>query len=291
MNPLLVLALLFCGASAVRDDEAEAARLLKEKGAKISETKGVVTALEIDDCSGWTEEEFRRVGQLSHLKTLTVGPGLGDAALPLLAGLGELESLQTNLSQITDDGVKGLAALKSLKVLKFFHPGKQFSGTGLAALSGMPALERLTVAGSLEFNDDGMAAVAKLTRLKEFRSWHAGQTLEGVKKLKALPHLQQLTLGQRLAYKPPTTLADETLAVLAEMKSLESLQLEEARLKKDALIRLKELPALKKLVLAGIDIAQADVESLRAELPKVEIQWTAPNEVYLKRIRALFGTP
>jgi hypothetical protein len=255
---------------------------------KLVETKGVVTSAEIGDCSAWTEEDFRRVGQLSHLKTLAVGAGLGDAALPLWSGLGELESLQTNLSKITDDGVKGLAALRGLKTLKFFHPCKEFSGAGLAALSEMPALERLTVAGSLAFNDDGMAAVAKLTRLKEFRTWHAGQTIEGVKKLKELPNLQQLTLGQRLAYKPPTTLSDETLAVLAELKSLESLQLEEARLTKDALVRLKQLPKLKKLILEGIDLAEADVAALRAELPQADLKWTAPSEVYLKRIRALF---
>lgn len=269
-------------------DDAENVRLLKEKGVKITEAKGVATGAEVGDCTAWTEEDFKRLGQLSQLRTLSVGAGLGDASLPLLAGLVELESLQTNLAKITDDGVKGLAALKKLKVLKFFHPCKEFSGTGLAALAEMPALERLTVAGSLAFGDEGMAAVAKLTRLKEFRTWHAGQTIEGVKHLKALPNLQQLTLGQRLAYKPPTTLADDTLAVLAELKSLESLQLEEARLKKDALLRLKDLPALKKLILEGIEIAEADVASLRGELPKVEIKWTAPNETYLKRIRALF---
>ena len=286
MTTAILLVLLSCGA-----DDAEIVRLLKEKGVKVVETKGVATSAEVGDCSAWTEEDFRRLGQLSHLKTLSVGAGLGDPSLPLLAGLLELESLQTNLSKITDGGIKGLAALKGLKVLKFFHPCKEFSGAGLAALSELPALERLTVAGSLEFNDDGMAAVAKLTRLKEFRTWHAGQTIEGVKKLKELPNLQQLTLGQRLAYKPPTTLSDETLAVLAELKSLESLQLEEARLSKDALLQLKKLPALKKLLLEGIEIAETDVAAIRAELPKVELKWTAPNETYLKRIRALFGPP
>jgi hypothetical protein len=112
-----------------------------------------------------------------------------------------------------------------------------------------------------------------------------------VKKLKDLPNLKQLTLGQRLAYKPPTTLSDETLAVLAEMKTLETLQLEEARLKPEALRRLKEVPELKKLVLEGIDIPEADIEALRRDMPKVEIKWTRPNEVYMKRIQALFGTP
>src|SRR6185369_14534114 len=107
--------------------------------------------------------------------------------------------------------------------LKFFHPCKAFSGAGLAQLTELPNFERLTVAGSLAFNDEGMAAVAKLTRLQEFRTWHAGPTTEGVKRLKELTNLKSLHLGQRLTYKPPACPSDETLAVLAELKSLETL--------------------------------------------------------------------
>jgi len=270
-------------------DDAEIARLLKEKGAKIGETKGAITTLDAADCSAWTEADFRQLGQLTHLKSLSLGRGVTDTTLPLFCGLPELEVLQTNESQVSDDGIKALARLTSLKNLKLFHPGKAFTGTGLAQLAGMPNLERLTVAGSLAFGDEGMAAASKLTRLKELRTWHAGQTLEGVKKLKELKNLKNLTLGQRLAYTPPTTLSDETLAVLAELASLETLQLEEARLKLEALGQLKALANLKKLILAGIDLPEADVERLRSEMPKVEIQWTRPSEVYLKRIEKLFG--
>ena len=153
----------------------------------------------------------------------------------------------------------------------------------------LPHLERLTVAGSLAFNDEGMAAVARLTRLQEFRTWHAGATQEGVKKLKSLTNLKSLYLGQRLTYTPLACPNDDTLAIVAEMKSLESLQLDEARLSFAALQRLRQLPALKKLTLGGIDIPPADVERLKKELPTVKIEWTEPSEVYRKRIRALFG--
>ena len=272
-----------------RADEAELARQLKEKGATLSETKGVVTSFEALDCTKWADEDFRKIGGLSHLKMLSFGPGLGDASLALLTGLPELEYFSSNLSTLSDEGVKSLARFHALKNVKFFHPGKTFSGAGLSVLAELPNLERLTVAGSLAFNDEGMAAVAKLTRPKEFRTWHAGHTLEGVKHLKSLGALTSLTVGQRLSYTPPTSLSDETLAVLAEMKSLESVRLEEARLNFDSLIRLKELPALKKLVLEGIDLPEPDLERFRKELPKVEIQWTAPNETYRKRIDKLFG--
>lgn len=284
MRLAMVLVLLMAPA-----DDAEIARFLREKGVKVVETKGTVTSLEVGDCSAWTDDDFKKVAQLSGLKSLSFGKGLKDDSLPLLAGLSELESLQTNLALITDDGVKALAACKSLKVLKFFHPCKEFSGSGLAALAEMPSLERLTVAGSPAFTDVGMAAVGKLTRLQEFRTWHAGQTLEGVKHLRNLTGLKSLTLGQRLAYKPPTTLSDETLPILAELKTLETLQLEEARLKRESLCLLKGLPELKKLTLQGIDLPDAEVGLLRGDLPRVEIQWTRPNDAYMKRIQALFG--
>lgn len=286
---LALLALPFCSGPA-RADEAEVARLLKEKGATVTETKGVVTAVDAGDCSKWSDEEFRQLVQLAHLRNLSFGPGLKDASLALLSGLTELEYFSTNLSLISDDGVKGFAPFKKLKVLKFFHPAKAFTGAGLAQLADMPDLERVTVAGSLSFGDEGMAALGKLTRLKEVRTWHAGVTLEGVKKLSDLKNLKSLTLGQRLAYKPPTSLADDTLAVLAELKSLESLQLEEARLTFEALTRLKQLPELKKLNLEGIDLPEADLERLRGELPRVEIKWTKPSDIYMKRIQQLFGS-
>jgi len=275
---MILLMLLILAA----DDEA--ARQLRDKGVKIT-----ATSAEVGDCSKWADDDFKLLARLTKLKSLSFGQGLGDAHLPLLAGLTEVESLSTNLSVITDDGVGSLAAFKNLKILKFFHPCKAFTGSGLAKLAALEKLERLTVAGSLAFDDAGMAAVGKLTRLKEFRTWHAGQTLEGVKHLKSLTTLKNLTLGQRLAYKPPTTIADDTLAVLAELKSLETLELQEARLKRESLAQLKALTGLKTLNLAGIDIAEAEVEQLRKELIGVDVKWSKPNEVYQKRIDALFG--
>ncbi len=92
----------------------------------------------------------------------------------------------------------------------------------------MPNLRSVTVAGSLAFGDDGMAAVAQLTSLTEFRSWHAGWTEEGVKKLQALKNLKSLYLGQAAwTYEPPACPTVVTVGVLAEMKSVASLQLDE----------------------------------------------------------------
>jgi hypothetical protein len=255
----MVWALLaLAGPGAVSADDAAIAKLLKAKGARVTEAKGVVTAVAISDGTQVMDADFQQLGKLVHLRTLDLNNCLNDQRLALLSGLVELEYLQTNLAQVTDDGLKPMTQLKGLRNVKFFHPGKAFSGAGLVHLADLPHLERLTVAGSFAFNDDGMAAVARLTRLQEFRMWHAGP-------------------------------ADETLAILAELKALESLQLDEARLSLAALQQLKRLPALKKLTLSGIDMPRADVDRLRTEWPQVKIEWTEPNETYKKRIRALFA--
>jgi hypothetical protein len=283
MTILLALLLAFA------DDEA-AAQALRDKGAKVVVAKGAVTSVDVADVSSWTEADFRRLTTLAGLKNLSVGKGLNDAMLAILAGIPELDTLQTNEAGITDDGVQALAQMTKLKVLKFFHPGKGFTGSGLSKLGGMPNLGSLTVAGSVAFADEGMAAVGRLTNLKEFRTWHAGQTIEGVKHLRELHNLKSLTLGQRLSYDPPTSLSNETLAILSELKSLESLRPEEARLNFDALVQLKQLPALKTLQLEGIEMPAADVERLKKELPGAAVQWTKPNDAYLKRIQKLFGS-
>lgn len=296
-NTAIMFCWAICGLTAfvlfsnpINADDSEIGKMLKSKGAEVAESKGIVTAVTIQDGSKLTDEDFRQVTRLTNLKTLSLSNGLNDERLAQMTSLAKLEYLQTNLAQVTDDGIKPLAKLKSLRNLKFFHPGKSFSGAGLAHLAELPNLEQLTVAGSLAFNDQGMAAVAKLSGLKEFRTWHAGTTDDGVKKLRELKKLKSLNLGQRLTYNPPACPSDQTIALLIELKSLESLQLDEARLTFDALEQLKQLPALKKLTLGGIDIAKEDIEHLRKELPSVKIDWTPPNDVYQKRIRALFGS-
>lgn len=286
---IFVLVVIAFSSGSVSADDAEIGMLLRAKGVEVTEAKGIVTGLTVQDGSKLTDDDFRQMTQLGRLKTLSLSNGLDDGRLSRLTALAELEYLQTNLAEVSDEGVKPLAQLKKLKNLKFFHPGKSFSGTGLVHLAELPNLQSLTVAGSLEFNDEGMAAVAKLTGLQEFRTWHVGATDEGVKKLKALKNLKSLYLGQRLTYKLPACPTDETVGILVEMKSLESLQLDEARLTFAALQQLKHLPALKKVTLGGIDIPKEQVERLRRELPQVKINWTEPNEMYQRRIRALFG--
>ncbi len=263
-------------------DDASVTAALRDLGAQVTQTDGIVTKVFFKDCSKLGDAEFRLIGQLSDLKSLTLYgqcKGLTDETLPHLSGLTKLEELGTDGIQVSDAGLAKLTALTSLRSLSFFHPSfgmKGFDGSGFAALKSLPKLERLTIAGT-PFDDKGMTAVAEIKQLRDFRTWHTYQTQAGNASLTKLPELKSLWLGQRLRRydggSNALSLDDSTFDVLSKLKTLEALTLDEARLSLAALQRLKELPRLKKLELRRIDISEADIAALKTSLSSVMIDW------------------
>src|SRR5579883_3189635 len=93
-----------CSRPALADD-TEVGKRLKEKGVAVTQSKGIVTAVAVEDGAKLSNEDFQQIARLSHLKTLSLNNCLTDERLALLTTLSELEYLQTNLAQITDDGL------------------------------------------------------------------------------------------------------------------------------------------------------------------------------------------
>lgn len=254
---------------------------LRALGAEVTAKDGAITRISFKDCAKLGEAEYRKLGGIKTLRALTLYGGkktLTDATLPLLAGLTELEELNTEGTQLSDAGLAGFAVFKNVKSMSFYHPSldlKEFNGSGFAALKDLPKLERLTIAGT-RADDRLLAAVAQIPQLKDFRTWHTYQSQAGNAFLEKLPELRSLTLGQRLrrwdGSSNATSLDDATLDILSRLKALESLSLDEARLTLPALLKLKELPKLKKLSLARIDLSAEDLEKLKAALPEAKIE-------------------
>lgn len=270
-------------------DDSETLKHLEQKGAKVSPAAQGAVSVSVNDCSTWTEDDYKALGAASRVTHLSLGKGFAESSLPWLKGLVDLEVVSTNVMQVTDEGVKAFAQFPKLQRLAFFHPPKAFTGAGLADLAEMHSLEELTVAGSFDVGDDALLAISKIKSLKRVRIWHAGNTNEGVRHLKELPALESLTLGQRLTNTPPACPDAETIASLLEIETLKSLALWEARLDYDTLAQLKQLPRLTQLTLDGVDISNADVERLKKEMPSVAITMTKPTDVYMKRIDQLFN--
>ena len=274
MNFRLFLASILFTTSAFAADPA--VESLRKLGATIKEADGVAVELQAK-AADFTEAEYRLIGQCAKLRKLSLdGKSLNDTTLPLLAGLTELEELSTNGSSLTDDGYKHFAAFQKLRALALWHPSfnaKDFTGAGLIHLKGLPKLERLTFAGATA-GDAALEAVGKMEQLREFHTWHTAQTQAGNEFLTKLPNLKVLRIGQRLpkwGTASPASLDASTIPTLAKIVSLESLELFEIRLTPAALEPLKSLKNLKKLSIHQSDLAEADVEKIRAALPGVAV--------------------
>lgn len=267
---------------------------LKSLGAELTQKDGAITRVSFKDCSKLGEREYKLLGSLQGLKSLTLYGGkktLTDATLPLLSPLAEsLEELNLEGTHITDEGHKPFAAFKNVKSMSFYHPSldiKGFTGAGFAALKELPKLEKLTIAGT-RADDRLMEAVGQLTQLKDFRTWHTHQSQAGNAHLLKLPQLRSLTLGQRLrrwdGSSNALSLDDSTFDVLVKLTTLESLSLDETRLSLDGLLKLKALPSLKKLELRRIELAAEDVEKLKAALPQCKVDVKAMTDEERKKL-------
>ncbi|MCD6052432.1 MAG: hypothetical protein K0Q55_3850, partial [Verrucomicrobia bacterium] len=120
---LVALAGWFTIASVQADDTA-IAQQLQSLGGKVTLKDGVATQVTFNECSKLGAAEFKAIGQLAKLKSLTLYNncgGLDDANLLHIAGLTELESLGTDRINVTDEGLKPLAKLKNLRNASFFH--------------------------------------------------------------------------------------------------------------------------------------------------------------------------
>jgi hypothetical protein len=285
MNALCPLLLLLALATCCLGADAAA---LTAKGFKLTEKNGVITGLN-GSAKGLTADDFKAIGAIATLTQLNLDGGeVDDTNLKLLAGLTSLQSMSFNATSFSDDGCAVFAGFPKLRSLALFHPSRSnpaFTGAGLAHLAALPELESLTLAGA-NVGDPALSAIAKLPRLKSLRLWHNIETADGVKALSGMTALKKLHLGQRLPGRPakPPSLTSATLTDLARMSGLEELSLMEARLSGSALLTLKELPNLKKLTIAQVDIPAADIEKLKAGLPKVAIDWKPLTEEQAKML-------
>jgi len=273
MKLFVVLFAVLCGGLRAAD-----VQLLEKLGAKVTQTAGVVTQVQVK-CDAFTEADFRTLGSFTTIKNLTIsGKTITDQTIALLTGLVELEQLSTDGIQLTDAGYKHFAAFQKLKSLAFFHPAfrsKDFTGSGLASLKALTKLERLTFAGSTA-GDVAMEAIGQLTQLKEFRTWHTAQTQAGNASLAKLTNLAALRMGQRLpewGKDTPISFDESTMTVIAHIKTLEALELTEARLSAKIIPQLQALPKLAKLKIETVDISAADVEAIKAALPKCKVDF------------------
>jgi hypothetical protein len=97
--------------------------------------------------------------------------------------------------QITDDSLSQLASSPeaAAAITEVDMQGAQVSGTGLAALQGLPNLQSLSVGGP-HITADALAAVGKAQSLKSIDLSNSAANDRVVSELSQIPHLQTLNL-------------------------------------------------------------------------------------------------
>lgn len=192
--------------------------------------------------------------------------------------------------KVTNDGLKELKALKSLKTLVVFF-SEQIGDAGMKHVGQLTALEKLTL-GNTGVTDAGVAELKDLKNLKSLTlSGNIRMTDKSADTIKTFAALEELSL--------PSTFTDDGVKALSGLKKLKTLYIGGARLSDASVSAIAlampdlenlelgtpsgteitdaavpdfaKLTKLKKLGLSGAKLSESGVKALRAKLPDCAI--------------------
>jgi len=275
----------------VAADDGEILAKLAAKGVKVKKgPSGDAIELSTGPSKDFALDDYRAVGQLRSLTRLNLSAEnvpFNDEAAGLVGGLDRLEVFFSNGAKLSDDGFKALAGWKGLRQFGLDHWFRSVKdrpiGAGLAHLAALPALESIRL-GGCEIGPEAMEALASIKSLKKLDVFHTRYvTDETLAPLRKLPNLRIFIAGPQYSSR----LTDAALRQLSEVKTLEEIQLTETWLTYEGGFKhLAALPNLKKLSFPKVIATEEDIARLRAELPKVAVEWSLPDAATVEKTKA-----
>ena len=186
------------------------------------------------------------------------GSELSDKSAELLAHFTGLRALRfsgkSGKTTISDDGLKLLAACKSLKVLAL---DDLWIGTpGLEALAGLSELEELYLAGTV-IDDDTCKLIAKYPRIRKLRLARTQVSDAGLEALSACKTLEEIDLSE------DSLISDEGMAHLAKLTNLKKLNLWRVQITDAGAVQLAPLTKLEWLNLDNSKLADGGLVLLK----------------------------
>ena len=186
------------------------------------------------------------------------GCELSDKSAELLAHFTGLRALRfsgkSGKTTISDDGLKLLAACKSLKVLAL---DDLWIGTpGLEALSGLSELEELYLAGTV-VDDDSCKLIAKYPRIRKLRLARTQVSDAGLEALSGCKTLEEIDLSE------DSLISDEGMAHLAKLTNLKKLNLWRVQITDAGAVQLAPLTKLLWLNLDNSKLADGGLVLLK----------------------------
>ena len=286
---LLIASCVMLFGMPLRADDRDYADALKKAGNNIKlEKDGRLTAITFSKSEMLSDDDYKQLGTLNDLKQLTFYGNckMIDPQAEHIGRLTTIEQMAINGTALSDAGFEHFGKLKNLKRLTFWHLGWQkveISGKGFAALAGCPNLEAFGFAGST-IGDEGLKALTVVKSLKEVTAYHTRITDAGLELLKALPNLITVNVDPQFSMR----LSDTGLATLAAIPTLEAIAYNETILTYDGSLKhLKNLKGLKKLTFEKVEIGNADLAKLKADLPNVAIVHEPPDTKMLEQMRKI----
>jgi hypothetical protein len=265
--------------------------ILQAKGVKLKlGPTGAPTEIAVAPNIPMTLDDYKRIGQFTGLIRADLSAKdlpLNDETVVALSKLDKLENLFANGAEISDEGMKAFAGLKSLKRLGFDHWGWKIAknsmlGSGLVHLAGLTNLQAVRF-GGCRIDDRACEALAKVKSLESIDFFHSQVRDAGIGALKALPKLRVITLSPQ--FDPRIT--DQALVHLGEIKTLEEIVIHETWLTyENGFVHLKKLTALKKMSLPQVVATDEDIAKLKADHPGMELTWTKPDAARAEKVMA-----
>jgi hypothetical protein len=280
--PLLLSLVTVWPGLALADDPPEV-KSLKAAGVNVGDYKGGGKSIDVKSAACLTGEVWTLIERLPDLKRFAAGgEQFDDAALERLVKLKTLETIFLNGPTITDEKLRLLNQLPHLRSFGVHH-STRLKGTGVAALELAQELVAIEF-GGCTVNDDGVRALCKLKQLKELRVGHLRNTRATFSDILALPNLELLVITSN--WDPVSYYAPD-LKTLAACPKLRELEIHDMLLPwENGLEHLQAYKNLEVVKLYWCDVASADVEKLKAAMPKLKVDVNhAPQPETVERAR------
>lgn len=197
---------------------------------------------------------------------------------------GKVTKLIGNGPLLPNEAFSELAKLPELRSIRIDHntpaPGsggdiERYDGSGVAAMA-FSKLEEIKIGHA--FDDDGMAALAKVKSLRNISMGHSRVTDAGVAHFAKHPNLEEFYISPQAR---PNRITNKSLPSLATIPKLKRIGLHETFVTYDSgLEHLKSLKGILEFVsFKAALVLPSDVEKLKVDHPGLTVETSTPAEI------------
>jgi serine/threonine protein kinase len=213
-----------------------------------------------------SDQGLKHLAEVPNLWGIGLGGiNVSDEGVRLLAALEHLEDIALNSVPVSDNTVESILAHGTFRSIRL-----QYTLASRACLTSVlknANLEYLILVG-LSLTDDDMQRLSALKRLHGLEVESAAVMSDGFRHLENVPDLWHLHIQNC------GKVDDRVLQHLGKLKNLRELEFKTMKSITDqSLMRVKTLSKLETLALTECAVTRAGVARLRAELPKLRVEW------------------